>query len=474
MSDLPTGWVRTPLANLLLRIEAGLNVKCEERPPGQGEFGLVKISAVTWGRFDENQSKTLPPSEKPDPTRRISVGDLLLSRANTIELVGASVIVDRLNRNLFLSDKVLRLVVHEPSKRWINYALKTPALRKAIGEASSGNQLSMRNISQDKLGQLVLPLAPEPEQKRIADKLDTVLSRVDAVSARLARVAPLLKRFRQSVLAAATSGRLTEDWRSTVPAQRAAIELERYLALRAKSEKKPPAQPDKTNWKKVVPDSWVVASVHQFAECLDRLRVPIKRDDRQSEKGLYPYYGANGEVSRIDQYIFDDELVLVTEDETFYGREKPIAYRSSGKCWVNNHAHVLRAASKEANDYLCYALMYYDVIPWLSGTTGRAKLTQQALNSLPIAVPPEREIAEIVRRVDTLFAFADRLEARLKAAEAATGRLTPALLAKAFRGELVPQDPDDEPASELLRRLQAASEHRAPARAAGRGRKRSI
>lgn len=317
-----------------------------------------------------------------------------------------------------------------------------------------GTGTTVKGIRLEDIRSLKVPLAPQKEQKRIADKLDCVLTRVDAVNTRLARLAPILKRFRQSVLAAATSGRLTEEWRATVLSQSAAIELESYMASRAKSEKKPPAQPDKTHWRKVVPDSWVVASVHQFAECLDRLRVPIKRDDRQSEKGLYPYYGANGEVSRIDQYIFDDELVLVTEDETFYGREKPIAYRSSGKCWVNNHAHVLRAASKEANDYLCYALMYYDVIPWLSGTTGRAKLTQQALNSLPIAVPPKKEITEIVRRVEILFAFAERLEAHLQTALTATGRLTPALLARAFRGELMPQDPNDEPASELLRRLQ--------------------
>ncbi|WP_395793609.1 restriction endonuclease subunit S [Aquimonas sp.] len=453
MSELPNSWTFTPLANLLTRIEAGLNVKCEERPPSPGERGLVKISAVTWGRFDELQSKTLPPSEHPDPDRKIQMGDLLLSRANTLELVGASVIVQQLTRDLYLSDKVLRLVVHEPSKRWINYALKTPALRKAIGEASSGNQLSMRNISQDSLRQLMLPLAPEREQQRIADKLDNVLTRVDAVNDRLARVAPLLKRFRQSVLAAATSGRLTEDWRLNASAKSASEELALYLQARSISEKKPPAQPDMTHWKSTVPSSWTVASVHQFAECLDRLRVPIKRDNRKSELGLYPYYGANGEVGRIDEYIFDDELVLVTEDETFYGREKPIAYRSSGKCWVNNHAHVLRAPTKEANDYLCYALMYYNVLPWLSGTTGRAKLTQQALNSLPIAVPPAAEITEIVRRVETLFAFADRLEARLQAAQTATERLTPSLLAKAFRGELVPQDPNEEPASELLQRL---------------------
>ncbi|MGS0755013.1 restriction endonuclease subunit S [Roseateles sp. GG27B] len=302
------------------------------------------------------------------------------------------------------------------------------------------------------LGEQV-PLAPAGEQQRIADKLDSLLARVDDVSARLARVAPLLKRFRQSVLAAATSGRLTEDWRNKFPGGDAARELAAANEVRARTERKPLAEPDLAHWKGEAPDGWVVASVHQFAECLDRIRVPIKRADRKSTLGLYPYFGANGEVGRIDEFIFDDELVLVTEDETFYGREKPIAYRSSGKCWVNNHAHVYRAHSREASDYLCFALMYYDVIPWLSGTTGRAKLTQQALNSLPIFAPPRAEMVEIVRRVELLFSFADSLETRLSAAHTATQRLTPALLAKAFRGELVPQDPNDEPASELLARI---------------------
>jgi type I restriction enzyme S subunit len=455
MSDkLPAGWASARLSDVLFRIEAGLNVKCEERPPAAHELGLVKISAVTWGKFDEAQSKTLPHELQPEERNRIIQGDLLISRANTIELVGASVIAGALKRRLYLSDKVLRLVVHEPSKRWVNYALKTPQVRKAIESASSGNQLSMRNISQEGLRSLPLPLAPEPEQQRIADKLDTMLARVDAVNARLARVAPLLKRFRQSVLAAATSGRLTADWRDAqLGASDALAELQQALLARLTTEKKAPAQPDLTHWKMTLPEGWAVASVHQFAECLDRLRVPIKRDDRKSLQGLYPYFGANGEVGRIDEFIFDDELVMVTEDETFYGREKPIAYRSSGKCWVNNHAHVLRAPYKEANDYLCFALMHYNVIPWLTGTTGRAKLTQGALNALPIAVPPKVELLEIVRRVELLFGFADRLEARLQAAQTASSRLTPSLLAKAFRGELVPQDPNDEPASELLKRL---------------------
>lgn len=337
-------------------------------------------------------------------------------------------------------------------RRYLLGWLSTDDFRRRATVAMTGS-VGLKRVPKEVFLTESLPLAPEAEQRRIADKLDTVLTRVDAVNTRLARVGPILKRFRQSVLAAATSGRLTADWRQTAAVEDVRAELRRNLDVRAISEKKPPAQPDLTYWKSAVPQTWTVASVHQFAECLDRLRVPIKRDERQSAQGLYPYYGANGEVGRIDEYIFDDELVLVTEDETFYGREKPIAYRSSGKCWVNNHAHVLRAPSEEASDYLCFSLMYYDVIPWLSGTTGRAKLTQQALNALPIAVPPSLEIKEIVRRVKTLFAFADQLEARLVAAQAATERLTPALLAKAFRGELVPQDPNDEPAAELVHRI---------------------
>ncbi|MGF6932997.1 type I restriction enzyme S subunit [Paraburkholderia sp. UCT70] len=335
-------------------------------------------------------------------------------------------------------------------KHWLN----SPIAFRSMTAGMTGTAIKRLVLKQIRVSEL--PVAPFAEQKRIADKLDTVLARVDACRERLERVPTILRDFRRSVLAAATSGRLTEDWRAqgATFGHDASRELQLWQSQRAKTEKKPLAAPDTTHWNQEIPAGWAVVSVHQFAECLDRLRVPIKRENRQSAKGLYPYYGANGEVSRIDEYIFDDELVLVTEDETFYGREKPIAYRASGKCWVNNHAHVLRASSPAANDYLCYALMYYDVIPWLSGTTGRAKLTQQALNSLPIAVPPAVELVEITRRIATLFALADRLEARLAKAKTTVGCLTPALLAKAFRGELVPQDPNDEPAVELLKRLE--------------------
>jgi type I restriction enzyme S subunit len=319
-----------------------------------------------------------------------------------------------------------------------------------------------RHFQHLRVSKIAIP--PWNEQTRIADKLDTLLLRVDACRERLNRMPLILKRFRRAVIAAATSGQLTEDWRAEnhIADLTASSEIDenirkrRLFALPTKRIKEP-VEPDLKYWSTKHPGTWETASVSAFAECLDHMRIPVKRDDRKVLKGLYPYYGANGIVDLVDEYIFDGELILVTEDETFYGREKPIAYRVSGKCWVNNHAHVLRTDDKASANYLCYCIMYYNVLPWLTGTTGRAKLTQAVLNSLPIAVPPKQEMNEIVNRVETLFAFADRLESRYRSAHIHVERLTPVLLAKAFRGELVPQDPNDESASVLLERIRAAN-----------------
>ncbi|WP_234985312.1 restriction endonuclease subunit S, partial [Anaerovibrio lipolyticus] len=88
--------------------------------------------------------------------------------------------------------------------------------------------------------------------------------------------------------------------------------------------------------------------------------MPITASERT--EGPYPYYGANGVQDYVSDYIFDDELVLLAEDGGNFGsKERPIAYRVSGKCWVNNHAHVLKPKPGLNVDYLCYSLMFYDV-----------------------------------------------------------------------------------------------------------------
>ena len=137
--------------------------------------------------------------------------------------------------------------------------------------------------------------------------------------------------------------------------------------------------------------------VEDCCEILDSMRVPITAADR--EKGEYPYYGANGIQDYVADYIFDDELVLLAEDGGNFGsKERPIAYRVSGKCWVNNHAHVLKPKAGLDVDYLCYSLMFYKVDGMVNGAT-RQKLTQNAMRKMKI---PSRSMNEQLHIVDEL------------------------------------------------------------------------
>lgn len=141
--------------------------------------------------------------------------------------------------------------------------------------------------------------------------------------------------------------------------------------------------------------SMVYKKLEEVCEILDSRRVPITAKDRKA--GVYPYYGANGLQDYVADYIFDDELVLLAEDGGNFGsKERPIAYRVSGKCWVNNHAHVLKAKPIVNVDYLCYALMFYDTEGLVNGAT-RQKLTQSAMRQMVI---PYRNMAEQVQIVD--------------------------------------------------------------------------
>ena len=148
-----------------------------------------------------------------------------------------------------------------------------------------------------------------------------------------------------------------------------------------------------------------MAKLEDVCEILDSKRVPITASNRQP--GPYPYYGANGIQDYVADYIFDDELVLLAEDGGNFGsKEKPIAYRVSGKCWVNNHAHVLKPKAGLDVDYLCYSLMFYDVTGLVNGAT-RQKLNQADMRKMEIPLPSldeQRRIAAVLDKVSGLIA----------------------------------------------------------------------
>ena len=140
--------------------------------------------------------------------------------------------------------------------------------------------------------------------------------------------------------------------------------------------------------------------IEDCCEILDSKRIPITAKNRTP--GPYPYYGANGIQDYVDNYIFDDELVLLAEDGGNFGStEKPIAYRVSGKCWVNNHAHVLKPRNGIDVDYLCYSLMFYDTNGLVNGAT-RQKLTQSTLKKMSIPKRTVKQQLQIVQELNTI------------------------------------------------------------------------
>jgi len=180
-----------------------------------------------------------------------------------------------------------------------------------------------------------------------------------------------------------------------------------------------------------LPLEWNVKKIEEICDILDSQRVPLNKEQRESMKGNIPYYGANGVVDYINQYLFDEPLILMAEDGGHFDeyQTRPIAYKIEGKSWVNNHAHVLRPKEGIDFNWVFYSLVHKNVLPFINGGT-RAKLNQADLRVLPIAIPPlpeQRKIAAILSSVDEAI---EKTEAIIEQTEKVKKGLMQQLLTK--------------------------------------------
>lgn len=307
-----------------------------------------------------------------------------------------------------------------------------------------------------------------------------------------------IKKLREFILELAVRGKLVpqdpSDESASELLKRIAEEKARLIAdgtLRVSGDA-PPL--DRRAQAYELPESWQWVSFGSVMISRDGERIPVSKDERNGREKNYDYYGASGVIDKIDGYLFDKPLLLIGEDgANLINRSTPIAFIARGKYWVNNHAHVLDGISEEFLRYLELHINAIDLKPYVTGTA-QPKMNQAKMNSIPIALPPEREQHRIVTKVDELMALCDRLEAQQVDAESAHAQLVQALLdsltqvsdAKelaanwqrlaehfhtlfntepsidalkqallqlAVMGKLVPQESSDEPASELLKRI---------------------
>lgn len=204
------GGTDVPLAELIDDISAGKSYGGANGPARDDEWGIIKVSAMTWGEFDPLENKAVP-ADRVDPRFEIRGGDLLVSRANTEAYVGASVLVGEVRPKLLLSDKSLRLTPKagvQPA--WLWRALQAPSARRQITALATGTKESMRNISQESLKKVLLPNATESAQADAVSDFAEMAAATSRLRAELGAAERRCAALRRAVLAAAFSGRLTD------------------------------------------------------------------------------------------------------------------------------------------------------------------------------------------------------------------------------------------------------------------------
>ncbi|MBY0236222.1 MAG: restriction endonuclease subunit S [Burkholderiaceae bacterium] len=430
MSELPNNWAWSTVGAVTEYIQRGKSPKYAET----SELPVINQKCIRWNELQLQHLKYIHPEQVSvwDESRYIRVGDILWNSTGT-GTVGRAYLVkeaDCAPPKVVDSHVTIVRAAQGLEPRYLFNWIKSPAVQNKIEEMCDGttNQIE---LSRKAIAETAIPVAPREEQTRIADHLDTLLARIKACNDHLDAIPGLLKRFRQAVLNAATTGALTEDWRATN------------------------AQP----WRPVLLGD--VASDFSYGSAAKSSKagaVPVLRMGNIQQGELdwtdLVYTSDPKEIEKY-QLVPGDVLFNRTNSPELVGKtavfqgERPAVYagylirvRCSSSLLPDFLNYCL--GSKAGRDY-CWSVK--------SDGVSQSNINAKKLAAFPLALPQPDEQEEIIRRVKALFALSTGVEMRYRRMLERAERLTPQVLAKAFRGELVPQDPNDEPASVLLAKL---------------------
>lgn len=460
MSEIPQNWT-------IVRVEDVITLNPRNDCDDSTEVGFVPLQLLGVHFRDHHTFEQRPWSVVKKGYTHFADGDVLLARITPSFENGKAGIAHNLPNGIGAGSTeyfVCRPLSGAIISEYLLAHFKT--IRFLLdGEYLMTGASGHKRVPKEYLLNSELPLAPFNEQKRIADKLDELFARVDACRDRLDHVSLTLKRFRQSVLSAATSGELTKDWRTE------------YENLDIDSE----IEDASTEFSFTdascfgafrFPISWTMTRLGEIAEISGGITKDSKKQNLADEE--LPYL----RVANVQRGFFDlDEIKTIRVPqkrvEELLLKPGDILFNEGGdidklgRGWVWNgeierctfQNHVFRVRLHDES----FAPKFFSWYGNLRGadyflsvgkqTTNLASINKSLLSALPVVVPPAPEQQEIVRRVEELFAYADSIESLYQNACDQIERLIPALLDKAFRGELVEQDPNDEPASILLERI---------------------
>lgn len=425
MSQLPDGWAAAPIGDLCT-----LNNGRAFKPSEWTSHGMPIVRIQN---LNDPQAAFNHFAGEYDDRHRLRGGELLFAWSGTPGTsFGAHI---WRGKDALLNQHIFRVDFDERGihKRFFRYAINQK-LDELIGIAHGG--VGLRHVTKGKFERTEIAVPPRAEQRRLADKLDSLLTKVDGCRVRLYRVPAILKRFREAVLEAAVSGRLTEAWRAE-PGNWSGDQW-RDAELQAICE------PTRVITYGVIK---LGTEVLDGVPCLRTSNVRRLRIDEEGMKRIAPQLSA--EYGRT---VLTGSEVLVNVRGTLGGVAAVEPHMSGWN--VSREVAVVPVARDQVQPrFLALWIAADSNQRWLRSVQKGVAYTGiniEDLRTLPVLLPRLEEQTEIARRVDELFAFADQIEAKYRAVVERVEKLTPAVLAKAFRGELVAQDPNDEPAERLL------------------------
>jgi type I restriction enzyme S subunit len=477
---LPEGWADASLAEI-----------CELNPPKPSADFLPPDSEVTFapmpavdadaGALTAPEIRHFSKVRNGHPSFRD--GDVIMAKITPCMENGKAAVLRGLKNGIGFGSTEFHILRPTDAvlAEYIYYFIRQESFREAAAAEMTGS-VGQKRVPASFLEGTEIPIPPLAEQMRIVAKVETLLARVNAARQRLAKAPAILKRFRQSVLAAACSGRLTADWREEQDElEPAELLIDRILKLAGKNQMR--NDRNGQGGLEELPKGWAWAP---FGDLIQELRNGIGTKPNPDPPG-HPILRISavrpGKVILDDIRFHPDADDLVALYRLRDGDLLFTRYNGSldllGVCGMvrglKNRTLVypdklMRVRIGHSNLLPPYVEIFFgsplarDRIEAKSkSSAGQQGVSGADIKGQPIAVPPLTEQQEIVRRVEALFKLADAIEKRVAAATARGDKLTQAILAKAFRGELVPTEAelarregrDYEPASALLERIRA-------------------
>ncbi len=489
MSELPEGWSVTK-ADVVCEKLRGVSYDKSEasREERDGYVPILRANNIDSDHLTF-EDLVFVPRTRVSEKQKLQVNDVVVAMSSgSKSVVGKTAqMLGSWNGSFGAFCGVLRPTAHIDG-RYFGYFFRTKEYRLKVSELSAGTNIN--NLKNEHFAEINFPLAPLNEQRRIVAKLEKLLSRVDAAQARLATIPRILKRFRQSVLAAACSGRLTADWRrdnvisETVGERLANIKRARLALAKTASEASRIAETlDRIdcNFDDDAPKDWLVFKAETICDFITKGTTPNTKEVTSS--GDIPFLKVQHIVKNkldfnsLPYFVSSEVHNHFLKRSKVYPRDvlmnivgpplnKVAIVPSDFPEWnINQALAIFRPVEGVSPEYLQLALSHEETLEHITretrGIVGQSNISLEQCRDLKILVPPLTEQQEIVRRVESLFKTADALEARYRTAKAHVDKLTQSILARAFRGELVTTEAelarlegrDYEPASLLLERI---------------------